>query len=112
MLFLSLFGLQVHLVHLVYRITCALADLVHLRNQVHQVTRTHSPQVHLVHLVYQVHRVHLYPCISGPSEKSGDIKQPIKFNASKMFATVEDQTLKFNVVLPTLLDLEFKGEGP
>ena len=43
---------------------------------------------------------------------SGDIKQPIKFNTSRLFANVEDQTLKFNVVLPTLLDFEFNGEGP
>ena len=43
---------------------------------------------------------------------SGDIKQPIKFDASRLFANVEDQSLKFNVVLPSLLNFEFNGEGP
>ena len=43
---------------------------------------------------------------------SGDIKQPIKFDASRLFANVEDQSLKFNVVLPTLLNFEFNREGP
>ena len=43
---------------------------------------------------------------------SGDMKQPIKFNALRLFANVKDQLLNFNVVLPTLMDFEFNGEGP
>ena len=43
---------------------------------------------------------------------AGDFKQTIKFDAARLYANVEDQSLKFNLVLPSLMNFEFNGEGP
>ena len=43
---------------------------------------------------------------------SGDFRNTIKFDASRLYANVEDQSLKFNIVLPPLMNFEFNAEGP
>ena len=43
---------------------------------------------------------------------AGDFSNIIKFDAARLYANVEDQSLKFNLVLPSLMNFEFNGEGP